>query len=179
MRDFAYSRLFRTTDIEEKASAVYHFLNEAKKMEKRGFYNPHEAEQVKIKAGTLKGIDNAAKLYDALLHVWCEATCAPRLRPGWSKENPTLGQCSITSFLIQDLCGGEVYGVPLKEGGYHCFNVVDGHVFDLTSEQFGEEAKDLDYSLSHPQSREEHFKAREKYERYLLLGSLLREYVGE
>ncbi len=179
MRDFAYSRLFRTTDIEEKALAVYHFLSEAKKMEKRGFYNPHEAEQVKIKARTLKGIDNAADLYGALTHVWSKKTCAPRLRPQWSKDNMTVGQCSITSFLVQDLFGGEVYGVPLKEGGYHCFNVVDGHLFDLTSEQFGEEAKNLDYSLKYPQQREEHFKDQDKYNRYLELVGLLWDYVGE
>ena len=106
-------------------------------------------------------------LYDALSKIWSINTCAPRLRPNWSKENMTLGQCSISSFLIQDIFGGEVYGVPLPEGGYHCFNVVDGKMFDLTSEQFGDTK--LTYTLDYPQSRETHFKDEEKHSRYLLL----------
>ena len=107
------------------------------------------------------------RLYDLLSEIWCEYSCAPRLRPNWSPANKTLGQCSITSFLVQDLFGGEVYGVPLAGGGYHCYNVVKGVRFDLTSEQFGDEA--LVYDDKHPQSREEHFADREKYERYLYL----------
>ena len=33
--------------------------------------------------------------YDILSEIWCEYTCAPRLRNGWSEQNKTLGQCSI------------------------------------------------------------------------------------
>ena len=68
----------------------------------------------------------------------------------------TLGQCSITAFLAQDIFGGKVYGIP-REGGknFHCYNVVplpDGSecIFDLTSEQFCEV----------------HWKKEEKYKRY-------------
>ena len=102
--------------------------------------------------------------YDKLLSVWCADTCAPRMRPDWSPENPTLGQCSITAFLMQDIYGGKVYGVPLGDGNYHCFNIVNSCAFDLTSEQFGEEK--LDYSLLHEQKREVHFGKTEKKERY-------------
>ena len=115
-------------------------------------------------------------LYDLLSGVWCRESCAPRLRDNWSEDNRTLGQCSITSFLVQDIYGGEVYGVPLAGGGYHCYNVVDGVRFDLTSEQFGEEK--LDYSDRYPQSREEHFADKDKYARYLLLKSELDKRVG-
>ena len=90
----------------------------------------------------------------------------PRMRKDWSKENRTLGQCSVTAFLVQDVFGGEVYGIPLKEGGYHCFNVADGHLFDLTSAQFKEK---LDYNDCVLQKREVHFAKQEKYERYLYL----------
>lgn len=105
--------------------------------------------------------------YDVLEDVWCEYSCAPRMRKDWSKENRTLGQCSITSFLVQDIFGGEVYGVPLQDGSVHCFNVVEGEMFDLTSEQFGNE--ELVYTLNYPQNREEHFASEEKYQRYLYL----------
>lgn len=50
--------------------------------------------------------------YDLLSHIWSADTCAPRMRQNWSPENKTLGQCSITAFLLQDIYGGEVYGVP-------------------------------------------------------------------
>lgn len=107
------------------------------------------------------------ELYDTFLSVWCAETCAPRMRPHWSKANPTLGQCSITSFLVQDLLGGEVWGILLPDGAYHCFNRIDGYEFDLTSEQFGDEK--LDYSTAVPQTRGEHFANEDKYSRYLLL----------
>ena len=110
-------------------------------------------------------------LYDVLSGIWCAETCAPRMRPDWSLKNRTLGQCSITAFLVQDLYGGQVYGVPLKDGNYHCFNVVGDCVFDLTSEQFGKEK--LDYSLTHEQFRETHFAKAEKQQRYAYLKSRL------
>ena len=112
-------------------------------------------------------IKDQRHLYDLLSNIWCEYTCAPRLRKDWSTNNKTLGQCSITSFLVQDIFGGEVYGVPLKDGNYHCFNNINGIVFDLTSEQFG--GQKLVYDNKYPQSREEHFASEEKYQRYLYL----------
>ncbi len=39
-----------------------------------------------------KGIDDPRQLYDILTGIWCEYTCAPRLREKWSKDNITLGQ---------------------------------------------------------------------------------------
>ena len=111
--------------------------------------------------------------YDLLSGIWCAETCAPRMRPDWTPENRTLGQCSITAFLMQDLYGGQVCGVPLGDGNYHCFNAVDGCVFDLTSEQFGE--KQLDYSDCVEQSRTVHFAKEEKQQRYNTLREKLLE----
>ncbi len=111
-----------------------------------------------------KKIENPRKLYDILCGIWCEYTCAPRLREGWSKENITLGQCSITAFLAQDIFGGKVYGILRPGGNYHCYNVIGDCVFDLTSEQFGGEV--LDYSDNPEQFREVHFAKQEKFERY-------------
>ena len=115
----------------------------------------------------LAEITTPQTLYAALLKCWRADTCAPRMRDRWSPENPTLGQCSITAFLAQDLFGGRVWGIPLNEGGVHCFNEACGGVFDLTSEQFG--GVRLDYAIAVEQRREDHFSKQEKYERYLLL----------
>ena len=106
-------------------------------------------------------------VYDLLKQAWRADTCAPRMRGDWTAENPTLGQCSITAFLVQDLFGGKVFGVPLEDGNFHCYNAVDGCVFDLTSEQFGEEK--LNYENNPEQFREVHFAKEEKRLRYELL----------
>ena len=110
-------------------------------------------------------------LYDILSTLWSADTCAPRMRERWSKANKTLGQCSITAFLVQDIFGGEVYGVPLSDGAFHCFNKVGDKVFDLTSEQFLPGI--LNYPLDYPQSREVHFSKEEKRLRYEALKAAL------
>ena len=114
-------------------------------------------------------------MYDMMKDIWCVYSCAPRYRDEWSEDNMTLGQCSITSFLVQDIFGGEVFGVPLPDGGYHCYNVVDGKKFDLTSEQFGNTV--LIYDEKHPQSREEHFASQEKYDRYKFIKAELEKKI--
>ena len=138
-------------------------------------------------ASEVKPLDNCGyrleslrELYDVLSDgIWRADTCAPRMRDDWSEENKTLGQCSITAFLVQDIFGGEVYGILRPGGNYHCYNVIDGKQYDLTIEQFGNEADELVYDNSNPQSRKVHFAKQEKYERYLLLKDLLKENRGK
>jgi len=110
-------------------------------------------------------------LYDLLNECWSKDTCAPRLREEWNKNNKTCGQCSITAFLVQDIFGGEVYGIKTGSG-VHCFNKIGDIVFDLTSEQF-KNPNELMYTFDPPQSREIHFAKEEKYQRYLLLKKAL------
>lgn len=123
-------------------------------------------------------VKSPAELYDALSEIWCADTCAPRLRSEWTKENKTKGQCSITAFLVQDIFGGRVYGIPLEDGNYHCYNVIGECCFDLTSEQFGEKAKELVYENNPEQFREVHFAKEEKQQRYEKLCKMLKEKAG-
>lgn len=120
-------------------------------------------------------INSPIDLYNALSEIWCAETCAPRLRGDWTKENMTKGQCSITAFLAQDIFGGKVYGIPMEGGNFHCYNVVGDCCFDLTSEQFGEKAKDLVYENNPEQFREVHFAKEEKRLRYEMLRRRLKE----
>ncbi len=117
------------------------------------------------------------ELYDALSEIWCADTCAPRMRSKWTLENRTLGQCSITAFLAQDIFGGKVYGIRRPDGNYHCYNVVGDCVFDLTSEQFGEET--LVYENNPEQFREDHFAKEEKRQRYEFLKEALKRRCAE
>ncbi len=135
-------------------------------MKKYNFYG-WENGGIKPISADIGFIGDLCDMYDALSEIWCAETCAPRMRHKWTKENKTLGQCSITAFLVQDYSGGEVYGILRSGGNYHCYNVINGFVFDLTSEQFGNEI--LNYSENPLQSRDEHFQKEEKRERYELL----------
>ena len=115
-------------------------------------------------------------LYDLLSGLWCAKTCAPRLRAQWSPEDRTLGQCSITAFLAQDIFGGKVFGILRPGGNFHFYNVVSGRAFDLTSEQFSDCT--LDYTENPEQFREVHFAADEKRLRYELLKARLDAALG-
>lgn len=120
-----------------------------------------------------KKVKNPRQLYDLLSDIWCAKTCAPRMRDEWTKENQTLGQCSITAFLAQDIFGGEVYGIWRPGGNYHCYNVIGDCVFDLTSEQFQGEV--LCYENNPKQLREVHFAKEEKRLRYEYLKTELKK----
>lgn len=139
------------------------------------FYGWQNCSEVHPLDNKYSKIKNPLGLYDMLDNIWCEYSCAPRLRKDWSENNKTLGQCSITAFLVQDIFGGKVYGIPLESGGVHCFNNVDGHIFDLASEQFGDKVKDLDYVNVIEQTRDMHFQDKEKEARYLYLWAKLKE----
>lgn len=141
-------------------------------MKEYKFYGWQTAN-VAAAAEEYKWIENPRHLYDLLLEIWCADTCAPRMRKDWTTENMTLGQCSITAFLAQDIFGGEVYGIPIPGGNYHCYNVIGDCVFDLTSEQFGEEI--LCYENNPKQSREVHFAKEEKHQRYEYLKEELKK----
>lgn len=119
-------------------------------------------------------IKDPGHLYEIMNNIWCRETCAPRMQKDWSEDNKTLGQCSITAFLVQDIFGGKVYGILRPGGNYHCYNVIGDCVFDLTSEQFGNEK--LCYDNNPEQFREAHFAREEKRSRYEYIKSRLDEY---
>lgn len=141
------------------------------------FYGQEEALNIHAINQTYSNIETPLDLYDALSEIWCAETCAPRMRDEWSIHNITLGQCSITAFLAQDIFGGEVYGMATDNGGVHCYNVINGIVFDLTSEQYGHQVKNLCYKNNPLQDREsaEHFGKEEKRKRYEILKEALKQ----
>ncbi len=97
------------------------------------------------------------ELKENLLKVYDSKTAYPKC--SWSKDNPTLGQCAVTSLIVKDYFGGDIYKHN-KEN--HYFNVIDGKVIDLTKEQF-------DYELDYTDSRKKmpdlnSGKTKERYE---------------
>lgn len=70
--------------------------------------------------------------------------------------------------------------MPTDNGGVHCYNVVGGYTFDLTSEQFGREAENLCYEGNEIQDRESagHFGKEEKRQRYEYLKGQLKQLLN-
>lgn len=94
--------------------------------------------------------------------IWSDRTS---VNSAWSPENPALGQCAVTALLIQDLFGGELERVVVKNdphGGSHYFNSVEGIYVDVTASQFTEgadqdgpiEQRSREYVLSSTTTRE-------------------------
>ncbi len=77
------------------------------------------------------------KLESALHESWSAETSSS---PNWDKTNPSLGQCSVTSCVIQDYLGGDVLNCiatfPNGSTVSHYVNFLDGDIIDLTCEQF-------------------------------------------
>ncbi len=109
-------------------------------------------------------IGNPRVLYDVLTEIW-------------SKEGKTVDRSLATAFVTQDIFGGNVYGGVLDGGDYHCYNAVDGHVFDLTSEQLLDGA--LTYDTEHEQLRADHLSRKEVYDYYIFLKDELKKKMGK
>ena len=68
----------------------------------------------------------------------------------WTPENPSMGQCAVTSLAVRDYLGGDVrLAWVLRDGeqvDMHCWNeLADGTFLDFTADQFGYE-----YELGEP-----------------------------
>ena len=74
--------------------------------------------------------DSPARLLPILRESWSLETSSQ-----WSPENPTRGQCNVTSLVVNDLYGGEIAKTETP-GGWHFYNRVDGERYDLTASQF-------------------------------------------
>jgi len=78
---------------------------------------------------------------------WVDTTDCPDT---WTPENPSLGQCAVTSLAVRDYLGGQVrLAWVLRDGqqvDMHCWNELDdGTILDFTADQF-----DYEYELGEP-----------------------------
>ena len=119
------------------------------------------------------GAKTLGEFYLKCLKAWSTETCSVRFRPNWSKDNPSVGQCTITAALVHEFFGGEVLGLPLTGGGMHSFNKINGITVDLACEQFGKDAL-LDFDNAVPVDAEKLLVGGDKAERC----SLLRKRLG-
>ena len=62
----------------------------------------------------------------------------------WTENNPSRGQCGVTSLVIQDTFGGDILKTQLANGQLHFYNRIENKRIDFTDEQFIEAIVYLD-----------------------------------
>lgn len=101
-----------------------------------------------------------------LMISWKEDTCSHGLRDSWSEDNPYLGQCAITSLIVNDFFGGKIMRC-MASSGSHYYNLIDGKIVDLTVEQFLGEIPE--YEFGEERTREYLLSNEDTKNRYLML----------
>lgn len=75
-----------------------------------------------------------AVLSEALRTSWDRATAYPSDAANWTEDNPSLGQCAVTSLIVNNLFGGRIHR---NSKFRHYWNELpSGRIVDLTREQF-------------------------------------------
>lgn len=70
-------------------------------------------------------------------------------------NNPTYGQCCVTSMIFQDMFGGTIHKINYLFNETHYFNKLNGYYYDLTSDQFDIYNILVDYKNNEEVEREE------------------------
>ena len=111
------------------------------------------------------------EMFDIISMSWSRETCYPTLQNQWSKFNPSLGQCAITSLVVNDFCGGQIMRCMVN-GISHYYNLINGHTIDLTVLQF--EGIIPEYDKSEERSREYLLSNDDTKKRYKLLLTIVK-----
>lgn len=120
-----------------------------------------------------------AEIEAAIRASWSEDTASED--NDWTPDNPSCGQCDITTLLVHDLFGGEILAADVYRRGKrveaHMWNRLPGGMeVDLTREQFrnGEQIgeprigkRPAEFPKDHPRYH--------RYEAYLVLAARVRE----
>lgn len=106
------------------------------------------------------------KLLLILNKSWSSDTCVPSCKNEWTKENPSFGQCAITSLIINDIFGGKIMRC-MCNGSSHYYNYLDGKIVDLTAQQFKKE--NPDYANGEERTREYLLSNSDTKKRYKML----------
>jgi hypothetical protein len=123
-----------------------------------------------------------AQLEEAIRAAWSEDTASED--NDWTPDNPSCGQCDITTLVVHDLLGGDVLAADVFLGGErveaHMWNrLPSGLEVDLTREQFrlgqvvGEPRvgkRPATFDPAHPRYH--------RYEQYLVLSARVRATLG-
>lgn len=107
------------------------------------------------------------KLHSALKQSWIDETASLMRGDGFglfAENEPAVGQCAVTSLIVQDYFGGEILNTIASAHNSpetissHYFNIIDGEVVDFTRVQFRG-----DVIFSEPKPKHEGFKSTREY----------------
>jgi hypothetical protein len=132
--------------------------------------------------GYLFAVFTLAQLEQAIRETWSLDTADED--DGWTPDNPSRGQCDITTLVVHDLLGGDVLAADVYLDGErieaHMWNrLSSGIEVDLTREQFrrgeivGEPTvrqRPETFDPAHPRYH--------RYEQYLVLAERVRTRLG-
>src|ERR1035437_7117955 len=94
---------------------------------------------LKFKDFLNENIDTTPTLLEleiALRKSWNSETCYPGSKNDWKNSLPELGQCAITSLIVNDYFGGDIV---FSKDYNHIWNILpNGETVDLTRKQFGD-----------------------------------------
>jgi hypothetical protein len=103
---------------------------------------------------------------------------------GWTPDNPSRGQCDITSLVVHDLFGGEILAADVHRDGErveaHMWNrLSSGIEVDLTREQFRSgEVIGEPIARPRPATLQPTHPRYHRYEQYLVLSARVRARLG-
>lgn len=144
------------------------------------YYGREYTKNIKRKNDKDNKINTIDELFELLLEVWCRETAYPSCQKDYIyEEDPTYGQCAITSTLVYDMFGGSIHRIRIEGGGTHYFNKIDGHYIDLTSDQFDLYDIPLNYEPNEEIPREYCGKNKDTLKRFNLLISKLSDKINK
>ena len=106
------------------------------------------------------------KLETILNGLYSKETCYLECRNQWNDDNKTLGHCDIVALIINDYFGGYICKIKVNNIS-HYFNLIDGEIVDLTSEQF--KINDISYANYVIKTREDVLMNEDTKKRYEIL----------
>lgn len=112
---------------------------------------------------------NIEKIEKLLRNNYKKETAYSSYKEKWSKENPTCGQCAITSLIVQKYFGGTIHRIKFNNGDTHYFNILNEQIIDLTREQFDKENIKIFYEENEMMDRKVILKNENTKQRYNLL----------
>jgi uracil-DNA glycosylase family 4 len=123
------------------------------------------------------GINNQLnKIIYFLNKSWSKDTCYPSMQQEWSEKNKSLGQCAITSLIVNDYFDGDICKCEVN-GISHYFNQINNETIDLTKEQFGSET--IKYENIKKKTRNQILDNSDTKNRYEVLKLKLEQYLKE